>query len=230
MPIQRSHLLVAALSVSLMLNAWVAYKALRGRNRGVLPDIVQQTRTEAKEDLFRLVPIQEDAIVLLGDSHMEYFPHQELLMGWRVVNRGISGETTADVRSRLPAVLAARPRAIVLLAGVNDLFQERSRHETRNDMSAMVAACVAARVDLFVLSIPPNAMPAVQDDIDAVNMDLAALCKGRGVTYLDLDSALRKDGLIDPAFTFDGLHLNAQGYLRLAAVLQEALPATTRPL
>jgi lysophospholipase L1-like esterase len=61
-------------------------------------------------------------------------------------------------------------------------------------------------------------------------MDLAALCKGRGVTYLDLDSVLRKDGLIDPAFTFDGLHLNAQGYLRLAAVLQEALPATTRPL
>ena len=131
MPINRTHLLIAALAGSLGLNAWVMHKALRGRDRGVLPDIVQQTRTEAREDLFTLVTIRKDAIVLLGDSHLEYFPHHDLLEGHR---------------------------------------------------------------------------------------------------FVDLDSALRKDGLIDPALTFDGLHLNAKGYLRMAATLRGVLPAATRPV
>jgi lysophospholipase L1-like esterase len=230
MSISRTHVLIAALAGSLGLNAWVVYKALRGRDRGVLPDIVQQTRTEAREDLFTLVTIRKDAIVLLGDSHLEYFPHQDLLEGHRVVNRGISGETSADVHSRLPSVLAARPRAIVLLAGVNDLFMERSPDETMNDLTAIVDDCRSAGVELFVLSIPPNAMPAVQDGIDTMNKDLATLCRSRGVRFVDLDSALRKDGLIDPALTFDGLHLNAKGYLRMAATLRGVLPPATRPV
>ena len=73
-------------------------------------------------------------------------------------------------------------------------------------------------------------MPAVQDGIDTMNKDLATLCRSRGVRFVDLDSALRKDGLIDPALTFDGLHLNAKGYLRMAATLRGVLPAATRPV
>ncbi len=112
MPINRTHLLIAALAGSLGLNAWVMHKALRGRDRGVLPDIVQQTRTEAREDLFTLVTIRKDAIVLLGDSHLEYFPHQDLLEGHRVVNRGISGRPVRTcIRGCPPCLLRAHARS-----------------------------------------------------------------------------------------------------------------------
>lgn len=221
----RSRLLMLLLLASLGLNGWVAYKWWYGRRPGVMPDIERSSRARTKADLFQLIPVEAGDIVLLGDSHFEYFPIQELLDDLPVVNRGVSGETTAEIALRLGPILEAAPARVVLLAGANDIFQERSEDDLAAEMRGMVERCARAKVNVTVLSIPPNAMPAVQDRIDAANRRLAGVCAEHAVPYVDLDPVLRNGDLIDPALTFDGLHLNAAGYMRLANVLRNALSA-----
>src|SRR5438309_6212845 len=56
------------------------------------------------------------------ESQYEYWmtrSHPE----WTVLNRGINGETSEEIRNRLPRdVLQVRPAYAIILAGVNDIF------------------------------------------------------------------------------------------------------------
>ena len=45
---------------------------------------------------------------------------------WDVLNRGVNGERSDQIAARFARdVLAARPRAVVVIAGVNDVYQGR---------------------------------------------------------------------------------------------------------
>ncbi|HEV2455796.1 MAG TPA: GDSL-type esterase/lipase family protein, partial [Verrucomicrobiae bacterium] len=65
----------------------------------------------------------KDGVVFLGDSITELWKTQsQEFPGLKVVNRGISGDTTRGVLYRLDSdVLSLDPRAIVLLIGTNDI-------------------------------------------------------------------------------------------------------------
>ena len=41
-------------------------------------------------------------------------------LGWRVVNAGVSGDTTTDGANRVSEVLAVKPRVVILEFGGND--------------------------------------------------------------------------------------------------------------
>ncbi len=58
-----------------------------------------------------------------GDHLGLYFP------GFKVANRGISGDTTRGVLVRIADVVSPDPRAVVILAGTNDL-EEGAHPET----------------------------------------------------------------------------------------------------
>src|SRR5690348_6219256 len=45
---------------------------------------------------------------------------------WQVLNYGIRGETTAQIRARFKDALAQHPRCVIILAGVNDINQGKS--------------------------------------------------------------------------------------------------------
>src|SRR3989442_5861562 len=46
---------------------------------------------------------------------------------WRVLNRGVNGERSDQIRARFQRdVVDARPDAVVIVAGVNDVYQGRS--------------------------------------------------------------------------------------------------------
>ncbi len=75
-------------------------------------------------------------IVALGDSltagfgvkEKEAYPVRlekklyEAGYDWRVINSGVSGETTGDMLARIDGVLKSRPDIVILEAGVNDAF------------------------------------------------------------------------------------------------------------
>src|SRR5437879_13674238 len=53
---------------------------------------------------------------------------------WTVLNRGINGETSEEIRNRLPRdVLQVRPAYAVILAGANDLFGRERRGTVERD-------------------------------------------------------------------------------------------------
>jgi len=177
-------------------------------------------RVSVREELFLAMPRDSGDIVLLGDSHFELFPANELLGSARVRNRGLSGQTVRDLLGRAAHIAEGRPRMVVLLVGVNDIGQGRSEREYARDMDELMDAFGPGHTKLAVVSIPPNTDPGIQRKIMRFNDALRERCAERGVPFVDLDPHLLADEGLDPALSLDGRHLNGPGYLRLAEALR----------
>ena len=88
-----------------------------------------------------LSPLPEDGVILaFGDSltagvgaksGSAYPDALQALTGRRVVNAGVSGETTAGGVARLPSVLeAVGPDLVMLMEGGNDILRSKSSQVT----------------------------------------------------------------------------------------------------
>lgn len=80
-------------------------------------------------------------------------------LDYQVINRSVSGETTAGGRTRLPAILAAeKPDFLVLALGANDGLRGINPRETRANLKFMIGAAETsgAGVLLVGMRLPPN--------------------------------------------------------------------------
>jgi acyl-CoA thioesterase-1 len=77
---------------------------------------------------------------------------------YRVVNAGVSGDTTAGGRRRLDWVLRARPDLVVVALGANDGLRALPLDALRDNLTAIVTRLRAAgaRVLLAGMRLPPN--------------------------------------------------------------------------
>src|ERR1041384_5708910 len=57
---------------------------------------------------------------------------------WRVLNRGVNGQRTDQIRARFEHdVLLAKPNAVVIIAGVNDVYQGRGADAVTHELESM---------------------------------------------------------------------------------------------
>ncbi len=225
-PSRRSFRILLGLFVAL-LAANMGYLALRmwsgkeGMHR--FSGDRQATRTE----LFLRLPPDSGAIVLLGDSHLEHFPIGEFFPGLPVVNRGVSASTLRDVADRARIGCGPDPALIVVHAGINDLFKGRPVERFEADLVALLDTLRAAHPDTPVVldELLPTADRGMDPAVRRCNEVLHRLAAEYGVTVLPLYADFGRDGTIDPARTYDGVHLTAEGYERWAAVLRPVLLA-----
>ncbi len=188
--------------------------------QGMQPvDIKRIDRVAARADLYNMIPIDTGAVVLLGDSHFENFPASELLPGRTIANRGLSGQASSSIVERAEKVARSTPHRVLLMAGINDIFQGVGIEEYTQNMQGMLHLFASQRVKMVVVSIPPNAYPTTQRSVDAFNKALSELCNARDVTFVDLDPLLLHNGLLNPELTYDGLHLNGAGNMLLGKAL-----------
>ena len=119
-----------------------------------------------------LAHAQEPVIVALGDSLTaglgvtadEAYPAllQARLerdgLHYRVVNAGVSGDTTAGALRRVDWVLRARPAVVVVALGANDGLRGLPVTAMRDNLAAIVTRLRAggARVLLAGMRLPPN--------------------------------------------------------------------------
>src|SRR4051812_36089312 len=88
-------------------------------------------RERARGDLFHALASDAGAhpgVVIVGDSLTERGEWGELL-DRPVANRGIAGDTVADVRARLGDISALEPRLVLVAVGINDLLAGASPEE-----------------------------------------------------------------------------------------------------
>lgn len=130
-----------------------------------------------------------------------------------VINASVSGATTADGVTRLPALLQEhRPALVILELGANDGLRGLPLAEIRANLEAMIRVCRAAEVEVLLIGIelPVNYGPRYRGDLRAVYRDLAARYRLPLVPFLldgvALDPALMQD---------DGLHPAAAGEPRV---------------
>ncbi|HEX7129760.1 MAG TPA: arylesterase [Rhodanobacteraceae bacterium] len=160
-------------------------------------------------------------ILLLGDS-LSAAHNIPLQAGWpdlmqarltqmrpeyRLVNASISGETTSDGLSRLPALLKQYHPAIVMLElGANDGLRGLPLSEIRQNLAAMVKQCdeSGAKVLLIGIELPVNYGPQYRDGLRAIYAQLAKDNHAGLVPFLLQGIALRPDLMQE-----DGLHPTA---------------------
>jgi lysophospholipase L1-like esterase len=120
--------------------------------------------------------------------------------GYRTVNLGVSGETTADMRHRVEQMLSqGRPDIAVLFGGANDALQRVDPAETEDNVTHIVRWLRDQGVQKIVL-IGPGLINWSHDATDWAALDevrrvLARVAARYDTTFVDLAGLLR--GRID---------------------------------
>ncbi|MBW4694650.1 MAG: G-D-S-L family lipolytic protein [Lyngbya sp. HA4199-MV5] len=164
--------------------------------------------------------------VMVGDSLSLWFPSDRLPTGQLWLNQAISGETTQAILHRLPTFAVARPQAIYVMAGVNDLKQGATDNDILWNLRQIARRLKQAHpgAQIVLQSILPTHTAMVPGNrIGWLNQRLAAIAQEDGVAFLDLYTQFTDDaGNLRPELTTDGLHLNANGYATWQAQLAQA--------
>jgi lysophospholipase L1-like esterase len=192
------------------------FQLVKNRGNGIV------SLKRSKTSHLKTLPIQEGKIIMLGNSITAEGEWNELMQNADIINRGVIGDGTGDILERLDPIIAAKPRKIFLLIGVNDLmFHPLSTIEEFYEkiVSRIVSECPTTQ--LYLESVLPihndlrrNGMK--NEDIDALNQAIEQIAKKKGLTYIDLNSKLKNtEGALRNELSLDGIHLNGDGYLIL---------------
>ena len=94
---------------------------------------------------------------------------------YRVVNAGISGDTTTDGLERIRTVTALQPAVAILEFGGNDGLRGLPVSTTRANLEQMILALqkTGAKIVLAGMTLPPNYGPEYIRSFEAVYKDLA---------------------------------------------------------
>jgi len=183
----------------------------------------------------------ENRVVFMGDSITaiwkldEYFPHKPY------INRGISGQTTPQMLIRFrPDVIALKPRAVVILAGTNDIAGNTgpmTLEMIENNHASMAELAKANGIKVIFASVLPihdYGRTKISDrrspeQILKLNEWLKGYCKANGHIYLDYFSKMIDDkGMLKAELANDGLHPNAEGYKVMAPLAESAIQQALR--
>ncbi|WP_178860907.1 GDSL-type esterase/lipase family protein [Thiomicrorhabdus cannonii] len=176
----------------------------------------------------QLPPLQdEDTIVAFGDSltlgvgvkpEQSYPAVLARLSGRKVINAGVSGETTAQGLERLAEVVAAhQPKLVILLEGGNDMLQKQPEESIAANLGNMIASLQDEGIGVLLVSVPEKgvwmrAAPWYEELADEYAVPLEDEIVPELMGRLTMKS--------------DYVHFNAQGYEALAQAilvkLQEA--------
>jgi acyl-CoA thioesterase-1 len=137
----------------------------------------------------------------------------KLGLHWRVVNAGVSGDTTTDGLNRVPEVLSYKPAVVILEFGGNDGLRGLPLETTRSNLDQMIAQLQkgGAKVVLAGMTLPPNYGPDYIHPFEKIYVDLAAKYKIPRIRFL-LEGVGGNPALMQR----DGLHATAEGNVIVA--------------
>ena len=136
----------------------------------------------------------------------------------RVINAGVSGDTSAGGKARLGWSLAEKPDAAIVELGANDGLRGLSSEAMRGNLDAILSELRSHRVPVLLagMQAPPNLGREYADAFRRVYADLAA---AHGVIFYPffLDGVAAYRSLNQD----DGMHPSAEG---VAVVVDRILP------
>lgn len=147
---------------------------------------------------------------------------------WDVVNQGVNGERSDQILARFDRdVLARRPRVVVIIAGVNDVYQGRPAAHVIEQLAAMYDRARRAGIRVVAGTIIPydTATPDQNARMRAVNEWIRTTAAADpSIAYVDTRAAAAAAGDPDRLVESpDGLHPSPAGYRRMADAIRPVI-------
>jgi lysophospholipase L1-like esterase len=147
---------------------------------------------------------------------------------WVILNRGVNGERADQIRARFVRdVVDAKADVVIVIAGVNDIYQGRMAQAVEEELSAVYQAARSAGIVVVAGSILPyNSATSDQNAaMAAVNHWIREYAEAHeGIAFCDTRAAVAAPGAPDRlAGSPDGLHPDAEGYRLMALALDPVL-------
>ena len=178
----------------------------------------------------------KNPVVFMGNSITEGWVNfiPEFFSENNYIGRGISGQTTPQMLIRfMPDVLDLQPRAVVILAGTNDIAGNTGFSSVKmiaDNIKAMAQLATANNIKVILCSVLPvyeypwrkSVKPI--EKISEINKWIKKYAGENGYVYLDYYSEMmdEKKGL-KSEFSADGVHPNKKGYSIMESLVQKAI-------
>ena len=183
--------------------------------------------------------VNQNRVVFMGNSITEgwSFLDKDFFINNPFVNRGISGQTTPQMLIRFrPDVVNLNPKAVVILAGINDIAENTGPITLENiaeNIISMAEIAKANEIKVFICSTLPAIdfpwSPGMEPGPKVVKLNsiLKNYCDSNNIPYIDYFSAMsdEKGGLKVPEYTTadDLVHPNLAGYKVMEKIILKAL-------
>ena len=178
-------------------------------------------------------------VVFMGNSITEgwSFLDKDFFINNPFVNRGIGGQTTPQMLIRFkPDVVNLNPKAVVILAGINDIAENTGPvtiENTAENIISMVEIAKANNIKVLICSTLPAIdfpwSPGMEPGPKVIKLNsiLKNYCDSNNIPYVDYFSAMsdEKGGLKVPEYTTadDLVHPNLAGYKVMEKIILKAL-------
>lgn len=180
-------------------------------------------------------------VVFMGNSITEGWQNAdpEFFKENNYVGRGIGGQVTSQMLVRFRAdVINLKPKAVVILAGTNDIAQNNGfikvEHIFENIVS-MAELAKANKMKVVICSVLPATVYSWRKEIDPIqpiselNSKLKEYAKKNKIAYADYFSVMvdERQGL-KKEYQNDEVHPNKAGYVVMEEVIQKVLKKVIR--
>ena len=181
-------------------------------------------------------------VVLMGNSITEFWieTHPQFFADNHLVGRGISGQESYEMLIRFRQdVIALSPRAVVINCGTNDIAENFCPYDediTMDNIESMTELALNHGIRVVLTSVLPcnhfiwnGSVRDVPRKILSLNSRIQELAEKWSLPYVDYYSAMvfNEGGAINPAYSEDGVHPNAEGYTVMERLLLEQLNLIT---
>ncbi|SDZ74549.1 Lysophospholipase L1 [Desulfuromusa kysingii] len=165
-----------------------------------------------------------DVVLAFGDSlttgvgtrsESSYPAQLNRFIARKVVNAGVSGEVSAEGVTRLPGVLDQfEPELLIICHGGNDILRKLDRQQLKTNLRYMYEAANQRDIEVVMIAVPQlgfglEDVPLYQELADELKIPLL--------------SGTLKNLLADNHYKSDPIHLNEQGYKKLAEAVADLL-------
>jgi len=146
---------------------------------------------------------------------------------WTVLNRGVNGQRSDEILARFERdVLSESANCVVILAGVNDVYQGAPLEFTKKHLLTMYEKAIAAKITAVAATVLPynTASTRETEAIRDLNNWIANTANRLGILFCNTNLTVRdprnKDRLLS---TPDGLHPDVSGYRKMGQALAETI-------
>lgn len=174
-------------------------------------------------------PPKNQTMVAFGDSLIEgvgatqgndFVSVVGRTLGVAIINKGKSGDTTAEGLARIDEVTAENPGIVMVLLGGNDVLRRVPKKETFANLGAIIERLQVTGAVVVLLGVRGGVLG------DGYAGDYETLAKKYHTAYV---SNVLEGLITNPKYMSDGIHPNDQGYAivaeRVAKVLKTVLLA-----